>query len=282
MKALYLSRLDNNIGDLQSSVYNFREVFNREVARRLNVASYELFPKGHVRDFALPDSWASEFDLAPDGIGRIFDLVVVGGGGLIGPPVFDPGWDALSKVDVPIVLWGIGHNTHFGRRPSVSYQRFIESNSSKVFKAYRDTCSNYYAPCPSVHEPLLSNASTSKIISILSAYFHSNQEKPGWSSFVPNLRNHDETLQNAIYFLSSSAINITNSYHGALWSRCMGRKTLVYRPFSDKFNCMPRPSSAFSSWTLRPQLKFLEQQREASFSRALELAIWLTHQKQYP
>jgi len=83
MKALYLSRLDNNIGDIQSSVYNFREILNREVAKRLDVASYELFPEGDVRDFALPDSWASGIDRVPCGIGSNYDLVVVGGGGLL-------------------------------------------------------------------------------------------------------------------------------------------------------------------------------------------------------
>jgi hypothetical protein len=279
MKALYLSRLDNNIGDIQSSVYNFREILNIEVAKRLDVASYELFPEGEVRDFALPESWASGIDRVPCGIGSNNDLVVVGGGGLIGPPVFDAGWDALSNVDVPIVLWGIGHNIHFGRRPSVSYQRFIESNSSIVFKAYRDTCSYHYAPCPSVHDPMLLDFSNSKINSVISAYFHSNQETPGWSNFVPNLQNHDQSLRRVLHFLSSSAINITNSYHGALWSRCMGRKTLVYRPFSDKFNCMPRPSATFFRYPLRPPLSFLEQLQEASFSRAVKLAIWLSHRK---
>jgi hypothetical protein len=111
MKALYLSRLDNNIGDIQSSVYNFREVFNSEIAKRLNAASYVLFPEGHVRDLALPDSLAPGINLAPDGISSAYELVVVGG--LIGPQIFYAGWDAHSKIDLPIVLWGIGHNIHF-------------------------------------------------------------------------------------------------------------------------------------------------------------------------
>jgi hypothetical protein len=200
-------------------------------------------------------------------------------GGLIGPPIFDAGWDALSKIDLPIVLWGIGHNIHFEREPSASFQRFIESKASKVFKAYRDTCSNFYAPCPSVHDPMLSESSTRKVTSILSAYLHSNQETPGWLNFVPNLRNHNESIHDVLNFLSSSAINITNSYHGALWSRCMDRKTLVYRPFSDKFNCMPKPQAAYFERSQRPPLEFLEQLREASFSKALELDTWIANQK---
>lgn len=279
MKALYLSRLDSNIGDLESSVYKYREIFNREVAKRLNVASYELFPEGDVRDFALPNSWESGTVLESGGISNAYDLIVVGGGGLIGPPIFDAGWDSLSKFDAPIVLWGIGHNIHHGFHPSVSYQRFISSKSSKVFKAYRDTCSEFYAPCPSVHNPMLSNYSTSKISSILSAYVHSHQKIPVWSQFVPILENHHQSVQDVLSFLSSSAINITNSYHGALWSRSMGRKTLLYRPFSDKFQCMPKPKVDFFRSSLRHKLNFLEQLRESSFSRALDSALWLANQR---
>lgn len=282
MKALYLSRLDNNLGDIQSSVYRFRKVFNNEIAKRKKRGEYELFPDGNQRDFAFPETWGSEGQTGQVGETKNetqggYELIVVGGGGLIGPPIFDAGWDALSRTQAPIVLWGIGHNVHFGRKPSEAYTRFIESNPSRIFTAFRDTCAKDYVPCPSVHEPMLSQPATARNKMLFAAYLHSNQPSPLWSKFVPTIGNHDQDLNTVLNFLGSSALNVTNSYHGALWSRCLGRKTIVYKPFSDKFHCIPQPTRISGARRAKASnLSYLEQLREASFLKAMDLADWLS------
>jgi hypothetical protein len=275
VRALYLSRLDNNVGDIQSSVYRNRHAFNQEISKRLAVEAYELFPDGDLRDFSLPDSWNDQ-NASRQFNGEGYELIVVGGGGLIGPPLFDAGWEALGVSQTPIVLWGIGHNVHRDRKPSMAFERFIELNRSKVFSAFRDSCSEKYAPCPSVHNPLLTQLSGARVRNPVAAYLHSNQPSPAWARVMPRLQNYDENLATVLSFLSSSAINITNSYHGALWSRCLGRKTVIYKPFSDKFDCLPKAATLSSQPKHPPEKKYLGQLREASFSTALDLALWLS------
>jgi hypothetical protein len=277
MNTLYLSRLDNNLGDIQSSVYRHRDVLNQEVARRNGVKSFELFPDGDLRDFAFPESWNLKGDSSRPGKTKSgYKLIVVGGGGLVGPPIFDAGWDALGETESPVVLWGIGHNVHLGRKPSLAFQRFIELNSSRTFVAFRDTCAEHYAPCPSVHEPMLSQLPGPQIKVPIAAYLHSNQPSPLWSKILPNIRNHNQSMKTVLNFLGSSGLNITNSYHGALWSRCLGRNTIVYKPFSDKFYCLPKATKhPWPSNRKNSNESYLQQLQEASFLKAMDLANWL-------
>jgi len=45
-------------------------------------------------------------------------------------------------------------------------------------------------------------------------------------------------IENAIDFLASGAVVLTNTYHGAYWSMLLGRKTIVIDPWSTKFTNM--------------------------------------------
>lgn len=39
--------------------------------------------------------------------------------------------------------------------------------------------------------------------------------------------------------LAGNWITVTNSYHGALWSRRLGNHALIVDKFTDKFSCIP-------------------------------------------
>jgi hypothetical protein len=56
----------------------------------------------------------------------------------------------------------------------------------------------------------------------------------------------------------------------------LGRKTVIYKPFSDKFDCLPKAATLSSQPKHPPEKKYLGQLREASFSTALDLALWLS------
>lgn len=57
---------------------------------------------------------------------------------------------------------------------------------------------------------------------------------------IPSMTNHDCSMDEALGFIASGEIVVTNSYHGAYWGMCLGRRVLCL-PFSQKFEGFVTP-----------------------------------------
>lgn len=229
MKVQYLSRLDNNVGDIESSVYTNRRYLN-SLARDKAVPTSrpiirDVFPDGAQSDFSMPETWLSN----PE-------MIIVGGGGLIGPPIFEHGWKALAEFKCPIIVWGVGTNNHAGRETSLYFPKFLEQQHERTFIALRNKSQQHFAPCPSILRPEFSHKyhPSSQEFRILGAYWHQNRSMPAVFRLIPSIQNN-VTFDDAISFISTRKIVVTNSYHGTLWSRLLGKKVITVDQFSDKF-----------------------------------------------
>lgn len=231
--ALYLNRIDNNLGDDQSSVWRQRDLL-QQMANFLGLNGRELFPPGPRADFGSPEKW----DLNAE-------IIIVGGGGLIGPPIFDPGWDKIAEAEGLVVLWGVGHNKHNGRLISAQYKKAINKLKGRFIHFSRDVCGQIFTPCPSIIK-LIENFTTEKFkTELIEELFleHATRKLPirfNLPSFKLEVdRGMDFKFEQVVDAIQSSKVVTTNSYHGALWSLFFSKKVNIVDVFSDKFLCMP-------------------------------------------
>ena len=233
INALYLHRIDKNLGDDQSSVWKQRDLLQQK-ANFLGLNGRKLFPPGPRADFSSPEKW----DLNAE-------IIIIGGGGLIGPPIFDPGWDKIAEANGLVVLWGVGHNKHNGRLMSAQYKKAVNKLQGRFVHFSRDVCGQIFTPCPSIIK-LIENFTTKKIkTELIDELFleHATRKLPaGFNppSFKLNVdRDADFKFEQVVDAIQSSKVVTTNSYHGALWTLFFSKNVKIVDVFSDKFQCMP-------------------------------------------
>ena len=223
-KAIYLSRIDRNIGDRESAVALRRSELNALCSDSQMTAAGGPFFEGVHLDLTQPELWP-EFS----------EIAYVGGGGLVGPRPFEAGWAALKERGIPVVVWAIGHNfSRHQAKESVYYELTRQSN---VFVRERCHCSGKPPiPCPSMFSPQFAHTrARSQLIGI---YEHANRKLPLSNS--RRLNNKTTELSLVLDAIARNWLTITNSYHGALWARRLGRRAISVDRFTDKFSCIPR------------------------------------------
>lgn len=165
------------------------------------------------------------------------DIVIFGGGGL-----FDclESWnrainDVLDKCK-NCFAWGVGFNTHANThvQTKINFNKF-----KKIFIRDKNHPSKFdFCPCPScmLNFPQIK---TSRKIGVLE---HKMFKLDLDYDAIDNRADLDKLLQ----FIAESEIIITSSYHGWYWATLMGKKVIVMRPFSSKFNWLPWPPVFYS------------------------------------
>lgn len=154
------------------------------------------------------------------------DIAVIGGGGLIAPGLMDVLYQSLN-LPRRNILWGIGTNVHETRAPV--WPSWL---SQFPLVGLRDYGSPYkYVPCVSCMSPIfdVNPPSTHPII----VYQHHQIPIPLMG--VPRLSNVGHTLADVISFLASGEIVVTNSYHGVYWAQLLGKRVIIWHPFSNRF-----------------------------------------------
>ncbi len=190
--------------------------------------------------YFFPNSTVRKIDIMRKLQGTTFQgPVIVGGGGLLGWHRFQRNLRWLSRADVPVILWGIGHNSivnkkkGYLRRPWIRYPGFLRRFS---LVGLRDTPTPYrYVPCPSCMHPLFQKKRS--VTRPFVVYRHAQIPFPALP--YPSLTNECERLATVLDFLGSAETILTNSYHGAYWGLLLGRKVLAV-PWSSKFYANPR------------------------------------------
>ncbi len=176
--------------------------------------------------------------------------IIVGGGGLIGTELalFRRGFErVLEQADLlSSVIWGAGFNTHLDKptgQPHDAYALLKELDQFALV-GLRDAGFSgvRYTPCPSV----MMSALTRNYDIEQKAVVYDNWQFP-WKDGdkkLPQLNNNrrfrsSNAKQKAVYeviaFLGSAEVVLTSAYHGVLWATMLGKKVVVTRPFSTKF-----------------------------------------------
>lgn len=155
------------------------------------------------------------------------DVVVLGGGGMLHE------WaklkiETLSKT-TRVIVWGIGSNDH-----DTCLQSFPPFLGECELVGLRDYGNPYrYVPCPSClsSEFDMCQPPTQDVV----IFEHKDKRIPIIDFPKMNNSAKNKSLRDVIRFLCLGQTVITNSYHGAYWSMLLGRKVLIWEPFSSRF-----------------------------------------------
>lgn len=168
------------------------------------------------------------------------ESMILGGGGMV------HGLLAQLIEQVPryharkLIAWGLGHNQH--NEKLALYRNVLQGFDLigvRDFKAVQLHGHTFdYVPCASCLEPVI-DAMKGSVKPHHAYVVYSHWEAPvnlrRCGNPLPWMANDAPYLNNALYHLASGDTVITNSYHGAYWALLLGRKVLIYKPFSSRF-----------------------------------------------
>jgi hypothetical protein len=183
------------------------------------------------------------------GIEKIFpkienNVLIYGGGGLLHLPSSDYRdghmeylYDICNLKAVKIA-WGVGHNIHhkpeeFGKIliewPQVVFDTFGMIGGRDGYQSYNGYT---YVPCVSCKHKLFQNKY--KVNHDLTLIIHFD----GIDLEIENLEKvyaEKDSFEKVIETIATGKTLITNSYYGAYWGMLLGKKVVVWKPFSTKF-----------------------------------------------
>ena len=257
MRFLFLSRLSLNLGDQRAALAkNIRDL--SQCAPESSSDSPLFNPSSEIvaRDISKPETWANEH----------WEAVIVGGGGLLGPPIFDTGWQALQRIKTRVAIFGVGQNLRRGQTPSPAVREFLtQETGSHFFRRMRDyDFGEEFSPCPSmVSQGLACFADLPKSESAV-GYWHNGRRVPRGFRKLPFLTNVNPDFDAVLRHLAAGQEVVTNSYHGLIWSKVLGGDVkLIDGKWSSKFK------------GLHPDSHCLGSQQALLFSAFRDLLDWL-------
>lgn len=186
------------------------------------------------------DRWCSPFDHLPfeDAVAMDLDeptppcdAVIFGGGKIFGSLASK--LTTNDKMARHRIAWGVSTV-----QSSILSLRYAKSRRAMTMVGSRDygDARYDYAPCVTCMSPLFdrSHASQHELV----FYLHKTKSsEPDLSipSGTPVLDNFCGSMEEAVSFLGSGAVVVSNSYHGVYWALLLGKKVLCL-PFSKKFS----------------------------------------------
>jgi hypothetical protein len=186
---------------------------------------------------------------------RDADRIVLGGGGVF---YFEKSVARLiDEHGHKTVVWGAGANRH-----GSEIQTYPDNLHKCALVGLRDNCPEW-VPCVSCLSALFDKyGDRHDEVNELVIYEHKSfpilLECGGW----PRLKNN-ATLHEALQFISGGRVVVTNSYHGAYWAMLLGKRTIVYQPFSSKFHRMKwQPPIAYTLEELREDVRSAHRKDE--------------------
>jgi hypothetical protein len=162
-------------------------------------------------------------------------MVIVGGGGMLYPPMQHLFKRLFDSKPACVVVWGIGTNTH-----DVAAAPYPDWLKRCDLVGLRDADSPYdWAPCASCMSPLFDNPPppTRPVV----VYRHYERKAFPAVPDAPVMLNNVTTMDEAVAFLASGETIVTDSYHGAYWGALLGRRVALTAKWSTKFHRMPYP-----------------------------------------
>lgn len=128
------------------------------------------------------------------------------------------------------IVWGVG----ISEKDSASVEfDILEGSCALIGSRNWGVPKCEYVPCATAMSPLFDAVTEPVHDAVLFWHLRKSEHLrrvPG----MPEMSNHGVSMAQAIDFLASGATVVTNSYHGAYWGMCLGRRVLAI-PFSNKF-----------------------------------------------
>lgn len=160
--------------------------------------------------------------------------LIFGGGGMIHGDLLPAIASVPRNENRKLIAWGLGHNQH--DTTTIAYGGELRDFD---LVGARDCWSPYrYVPCPSCLHPAFDSERPSPHADY--AIYH-HKDVPivlhGMPYLIPVWSNAlgRDSFREVLAFLSTGQTIITNTYHGAYWGLLLGRKVVVYKPFSSRF-----------------------------------------------
>lgn len=145
----------------------------------------------------------------------------------------------LDNKKTPRIIWGAGHNANFNKKDN---NKFVYPPYLRNFDliGIRDFGQQYHwVPCASCMHPALRKKYPIKNDVV---WFEHKKQLVKSTDFgvepVPRFVNSGGNIEQTIEILGTANIIITNSYHGAYWGALLGKKVMIYEPWSSKFNTL--------------------------------------------
>jgi hypothetical protein len=188
-----------------------------------------------LKDVRRWNAWDTDWMYSPSSI-------IVGGGGLV-HEMLERYLRALTRrPDRKLIAWGLGHNRH--DPPTIDYRDTLNGFDLIGVRDYKSAQERGwdYVPCAScmstgfdAYNPLNPDLETV----VLYHHEHPMRLKRAW--IMPWMANDFNNMGMVLAHICSARTVITNTYHGAYWAMLLGRKVLLYKPFSSRFTDFKYP-----------------------------------------
>jgi hypothetical protein len=165
---------------------------------------------------------------------RRADAIIIGGGAVAG--AVKRVWEASKRPH--IVAWGVGQTKHGAMQRYVSpFARLYDLYGSRELPLVPN---EKWVPCASCMHPSIDKYRGAATQRHAGVYFNSDPSIIGRYPMPDSLRrlpkrSNRVVMEDAISFLASTEVILTNSYHGAYWGQLLGRRVILVNAYSAKF-----------------------------------------------
>nr|WP_296070310.1 hypothetical protein [uncultured Actinoplanes sp.] len=224
-------------------------------------------------------------------------LVIVGGGGLVGPGPFESAVESIfPQLPAAVVFWGIGHNVlhGVGRDATTGWRnRLLMDGRTPLWPDYfsaarlvgvRDHAAGMpWVPCASCLSPALDGLAEQAPTHDVALINHYEQPIDWSAGRAEGLRvvratNNTEDLMAVLRMIAAAPVVVSNSYHVLYWALLLGRGAVAYEPNNTRFDHLPWPIEVATAadWPeavarAKPSVGALAEARAATFSYSTEV-----------
>lgn len=128
------------------------------------------------------------------------------------------------------VIWGVGISKKHSNTIEFDLMR---AQTNLISSRNKNIKGCDFVPCASAMSPLFDQKYEIQHRAVLFSHGKKSDSLTRVKG-MPEMSNLGCTMQEAIAFMGSAEIVVTNSFHGTYWAMCLGRRVLCV-PFSDKF-----------------------------------------------
>lgn len=156
------------------------------------------------------------------------DWVILGGGGIFECiDEFQSAINRLLECNKHVIAWACGHNTHYFRKMNqqINYSLFFRC-TVRDFGLEGEEYLPDVSCMSSLFEQKYENKRNVGVLEHL--------EYP-ITEFEYDRLSNTYAMDSIIKFIGESSVIITNTWHGCYWALLMGKKVILYHPFSNKF-----------------------------------------------
>lgn len=161
-----------------------------------------------------------------------YDVIIVGGGGLIDLDYFDPYLEKISNLqDKKKIIWGAGLNGYRYTYPGYVSNYDLIGVRDSIFKNLNMN-RFFYVPCVSCKSELFDKVLLSEDIDVLYYYHHFDAMCDKMDELVKineHIKNIDfaknsDPMEETIKKIARAKVVVTNTYHGTYWASLLGKK----------------------------------------------------------